>query len=255
MSEENNVHGMSSDELLDDMEAYFDDGFNQFIHDTYEHPKDNDRWTGRVTNNVDPLMLGRVQIMIYGKYDDIPILGLPWAIPDIKYYGSSYGNMIVPEIGTNLRGYFDHGDIHKPIYDSLAFDYNNQLSVSTAAQRKLGYPFNMVLLETNYGDYVTMNRLTAETKVQLHTGALISISPKGDISIQTGPAGSMSIKSFVSTTIDTVGNTNIKSKGVVNVDGAMVNLGKSKTKRLVNNIPVCPLTGLPHFVGNTNVLV
>lgn len=252
---EKNVQAIENDALLNEMQDYFDQGFKEYVNDTYEKVSENEHWTGRVTNNLDPQMLGRVQIMIYGKYDDMPLLALPWAIPDIKYLGSKSGNFIVPEIGTNVRGYFDHGDIHKPIYDSVAFDQQNQLSVATASQRKLGYPFNMVLLETDYGDYVTMNRSTAETNIQLHNGTHISISVNGDINIQTGSSGSLKVTSNVNTSVNTTGNTTIKSKGTVNVDGAVVNIGSNKAKQLVNNLTVCPLTGLPHCVGNTNVLV
>lgn len=253
---ENNVQGLSESQLMNEMESFFDEGFTQFVQDVYEHPKDNDHWTGRVVNNLDPQMLGRVQIMIYGKYDDIPVLGLPWAVPDIKYLGSKSGNLIIPEIGTNVRGYFDHGDIHKPIYDSVAFDYQHQLSTATASQRKAGYPFNMVLLETDYGDYVTMNRTTGETNVQIHNGTVITISALGDISIKTGGKGNFKVESGGNTTIETKGNTTIKSDGNVTIDSKKkVNIGKSKQKQLVNNLTVCPFSGLLHYQGNTNVYV
>lgn len=243
----------STVDLLVNMENYFDDGFKEFTTNNYTGPSDNERWTGKVVNNMDPSFLGRVQIMIFGKYDDMPTNTLPWAVPDIKYLGSGNGNFIVPPLFTIVRGYFEHGDIHKPIYDSVAFNYEHQLKSPTLLDRKIGYPNTMVLMETEYGDYVTMNRLTADTKVQLHNGVSININAKGDISITT-LTGNLDINVMAgNTTLTTTGNTSIKSAGIVEVDGATVNLGKNPVKQLVNNLPVCPISGLPHCTGNTNV--
>lgn len=250
-----NNSSISDEMLMNDMANYFEEGLKETVYGNYDKPVNNEHWTGRVTSNMDPLMLGRVQVMIYGVYDDIPLLGLPWAVPDIKYLGSSYGNMIIPTVGTNLRGYFDHGDIHKPIYDSIAFDYNNQYSFATAAERKIGYPNNMILLETELGDSVTMNRYTAETKIKLHNGLAITMTINGDIDIRTGAAGSLNVTSLVNTSITTIGNTTIDSKGLVEINGGLVTLGANEAKQLVNNLPICPVTGLPHYVGNTNVFV
>lgn len=49
------------------------------------------------------------------------------------------------------------------------------------------------------------------------------------------------------------GEITLTSKGTVNVDGAIVNLGSNATKQLCNNLPACLFTGAPHSPGNTNV--
>jgi hypothetical protein len=37
--------------------------------------------------------------------------------------------------------------------------------------------------------------------------------------------------------------------------GKNVNLGSNATKKLINNLPICPVTRGPHCIGNTNVYV
>ena len=112
---------MNDSELYKHFRENFGRSFEDFLNGNYDQPEDNNRWTGYVIDNMDPLFRGRVKVLIIGKYDDIPEASLPWAIPDISYLGSKAGNFIVPETGTVLRGYFDHGDIQKPIFDSVAY--------------------------------------------------------------------------------------------------------------------------------------
>lgn len=245
----NNVkHVMNEMEMFENMEDYFNKGFEQMNQGTYEAPKDNERWTGKVINNVDPLFAGRVQIQIFGKYDDIPLVGLPWAVPDIHYLGSWAGNMVIPEIDTIVRGYFDHGDIHKPVYDSVAYDYKAQLETPTVIDRKEDYPNKMILMETNYGDKITMNRATGEFDIQTRAGTTVTITAKGDITIQS--IKDVKIKSTGNTTIETDADTTVNATGKVKINGAKVELGNGVAKQHINNYPVCPFTNLNHWIDN-----
>lgn len=255
---------MEESKIFQNIRSNFGTSFDDYLVDTYDVPVLNDRWTGYVIDNKDPKELGRVKVRIIGKYDDMDEPTIPWAIIDVGYLGSTYGNFVIPEIGTGVRGYFDHGDIHKPIVDAVVFHKANPDN----SKAKVGgedYPNIMILMQTDQGECLTLNRVNGETKFTHRTGAVITITTNGTINIESGindadnpgkiilytQKGDIKIESDEAN-IDITTN-----KGNINVDSenGQVNLGKNSEKRLVNNFPKCLVTGADHFVGVTNVNV
>ena len=210
--------------------------------------KEMKKWTGIVVNNADPDKLGRVQIKIYGFYDDLAMSNIPWAVPDIQSWTSTKGNVVVPELNTILRGYFDNGDEMKPVYDSVAFN---------AAYSSLGgdffdwytrtedYPHTMVLFQTDQKDYLVMNKKTGEIAFTHHTGTVMRVDSDGNIDIGTsiysgGPAnmtvnvsGNVQINSFGDCKLSAFGNVDVQSTT------GQITLGNNLAKQLVNNLPQC----------------
>ena len=252
-------------ELLQDAMENVNLGVNATIQNTYEKPElnNNSRWTGKVINNNDPEFLGRVKVLISGVYDELAESALPWAVPDINYIGGSNGSFIIPENGTFLRGYFDQGDIQKPVFDSLAFTTlaakNTLVNPDIGIAKLEDYPNKMVLLETDQGESLTLNKKTGETEFRHRTGFNLTIAADGSLSMNIGESfrgkGKITVNCGGDTDIITSGTTNIKSDGTVNIDSTTgdVNLGRNPAKQLCNNLTNCILTGIPHFVGNTNV--
>lgn len=74
-------------------------------------------WMGEVIDNEDPLKLGRVKISIFGKYDELDIEVIPWAIP---YNQLSSGMVLIPKIGENCNVFFENGDENIPFYMGIA---------------------------------------------------------------------------------------------------------------------------------------
>ena len=253
------------DELLRDATESIDVGFNQQQEGTYEKfgQDDKGRWTGKVVDNSDPDKLGRVKIVVFGYYDDLAEFALPWAVPDLGYIGGTNGNFVVPEVGTFVRGYFDQGDIQKPIYDSVAFSEMTarNLMKNPLVNKLEDYPHKMVLLETDQGDYMTLNRKDGETIFHHRTGLTITIGGDGSLTINTGASfsekGKFVVNCMGDTEIETNGNVKLTSvTGNIDIDATagMINLGRNPAKQFVNNLPICPITGMPHFSGNTNVM-
>lgn len=255
----------NTDQLLQNALSDVTNGFNAELVDNYEKfgTTSDSRWTGKVVDNDDPDKLGRVKILIFGFYDELPKSALPWAVPDISYIGGTNGSFIIPEVGTFVRGYFDQGDIQKPIYDSIAFSMQTALNMTKNPfiMKFEDYPHKMVLMETDQGDYLTLNRADGETRFHHRTGLDITVGADGSLHINIGARyseqGNIKIECHGNTEIATNGETKITSKmGNVTVDAeaGMVMLGSNQNKQFVNNIPVCPITGMPHFTGNKNVL-
>lgn len=71
------------------------------------------KYRGEVTNNVDPQMLGRVQVSVPA------VLGegrSSWAMPCSPYAGSGVGFFALPPVGANVWVEFEAGDVDYPIW-------------------------------------------------------------------------------------------------------------------------------------------
>ena len=199
-------------------------------------------FTGKIENNSDPEKLGRCKIRIFGIFDNknIPTQDLPWAIPEQTFIGSTVGNFIVPPIDTHVRVYFDNDDINFPIYTTKALN-KNQLSTL----KNDDYPETMVLLESDNGDYIILNRKTLEFEFHHASGMSVNIDEDGNIKIDNTGADvgtlTLSIKGDVSLTTD----------GDVSVEATKGNikLGGDSATQPVCNIPVCMVTGAVHSIG------
>jgi hypothetical protein len=71
------------------------------------------KYRGQVANNMDPMMLGRVQVTVPA------VLGsgtLSWALPSVSYAGSGVGFFAIPPVGANIWVEFEGGDPDYPIW-------------------------------------------------------------------------------------------------------------------------------------------
>lgn len=256
-----------------------------------DEQKFDDHWTGKVIDNEDPLHMGRVKIRILGYYNEISDAAIPWALPEATYLGSTKGTLIIPEVNTVVRGYFDKGDDQKPIYTAIAPSIDNYATSQMLEnpEEALDYPNVMVLLHTDEGERVTLNRSNGEISVSHRSGTKIVIAPNGAITIETSipvtkPGASVSTDP-PGATINLAGNYKLTSKfgnidiestkGTININSKFgdINIGKnaadvddgsgnkipSPTKRKVNNFSNCLYTGAPHCdpiaLPNVNVYV
>lgn len=70
------------------------------------------KYRGRVEDNIDPLLMGRVQVSVPA------VLGagtLSWAMPCTPYAGNQVGLFTVPPVGANVWVEFEGGDPDYPI--------------------------------------------------------------------------------------------------------------------------------------------
>lgn len=71
------------------------------------------KYRGQVQNNVDPMMLGRLQVSVPA------VLGegrLSWAMPCVPYAGDGVGFFAIPPVGANVWVEFEAGDPDYPIW-------------------------------------------------------------------------------------------------------------------------------------------
>jgi uncharacterized protein involved in type VI secretion and phage assembly len=70
------------------------------------------KYRGKVENNIDPMLLGRVQVSVPA------VLGqgrLSWAMPCVPFAGAQLGLFLVPPVGANVWVEFEAGDPDYPI--------------------------------------------------------------------------------------------------------------------------------------------
>lgn len=233
-------------------------------------PKERDRWTGIVVSNDDPLRLGRIKVNIPGIYDEVDVEFLPWAIPEDTWVGSKVANLVVPEVGTTIRGIFDNGDLYKPIYIGKITNYSGadesgDPSVAEDLRESLlngsDYPETMLLFSTDDGESVTVNRSTGLMKISHRSGLMIYITSNGSIKIEQKSDESQESKPSMDVSI--VGKLNLTSKDDLSIQSSNnvyiesvkgeVHLGNAETKELVCAHPVCFVTGAPTNGFNTTV--
>jgi hypothetical protein len=71
------------------------------------------KYRGTVMNNVDPMMIGRVQVQC------AEVLGVgisSWAMPCVPVAGKHSGSFFLPELGAGVWVEFEHGDADYPIW-------------------------------------------------------------------------------------------------------------------------------------------
>ena len=75
-------------------------------------PKFYGKYRGTVTNNIDPMQMGRIQAIV----PDVALTPLTWAMPCVPIAGLQSGVFMVPMIGSGVWMEFEHGDPDFPIW-------------------------------------------------------------------------------------------------------------------------------------------
>ena len=71
------------------------------------------KYRGTVFNNVDPLQLGRIQVMVPDVFGLTPS---SWAMPCVPIAGKQEGTFFVPQIGAGVWVEFEQGEPDYPIW-------------------------------------------------------------------------------------------------------------------------------------------
>ncbi len=92
------------------------------------------KYRGKVENNIDPMMLGRVQVSAPAVLGDGT---LSWAMPCAPYAGSSVGFWAIPPVGANVWVEFEGGDTDYPIYSGCFWGVGESPATPAVPQMKV----------------------------------------------------------------------------------------------------------------------
>ena len=71
------------------------------------------KYRATVINNIDPMQLGRIQVMVP---DVSALLPTSWAMPCVTIAGKQMGTFVVPQVGAGVWVEFEQGDPDYPIW-------------------------------------------------------------------------------------------------------------------------------------------
>jgi hypothetical protein len=136
------------------------------------------KYRGKVENNIDPLMQGRLQVSVPAV---LGVDGLNWAMPCVPYAGPGVGLFLLPPMGANIWVEFEGGDPDYPVWSGCFWDIGQVPAIPAVAEQKM--------LKTQ--DFtLTINELIPGAPlVSLETsgGARLAFTPTGiEVSTSTG---------------------------------------------------------------------
>ncbi|MCP3137406.1 phage baseplate assembly protein V [Pyxidicoccus xibeiensis] len=132
------------------------------------------KFRGRIVNNVDPLMLGRVQVGVPAVLGDGT---LSWAMPCTPFAGPQVGMFALPPVGANVWVEFEGGDPDYPIWTGC-FWGTGEVPAQPAIEA-------MKVFKTN-GVTLTVNELPGAGGVTLEVMPPVVATP---LKIVLGPSG------------------------------------------------------------------
>lgn len=138
------------------------------------------KFRGKVTDNRDPLFLGRLRLKVQDVYGDNDS---GWAMPALPYAGNGVGLFLIPPTDASVWVEFEHGDPEYPIW-SGCFWAQGEVPASPAVAE-------MKVLKTDTAT-ITLNDLPGAGGITIETqaGMKIKIDASG-IEINDGTGGSI----------------------------------------------------------------
>lgn len=127
------------------------------------------KYRGKVVNNIDPLMLGRLTVIV-PAVSELPI---SWAMPCVPYAGRNVGFFALPPIAANVWIEFEAGDPNYPIWTGC-FWGEGELPVESAVPTS-----KVIKTET----------VTLEINDLLNSVSLEALTPAGPVKLDQGPDG------------------------------------------------------------------
>jgi uncharacterized protein involved in type VI secretion and phage assembly len=140
------------------------------------------KFRGVVTDNRDPLMLGRVRARVQDVLGDNDS---GWALPSLPYAGNGVGLFLVPPVDASVWIEFEHGDPDYPIWTGCFWSQGELPATPAVAEMKV--------LKTDAGT-ITINDLPGVGGITIETnaGMKIVINMQG-IEINDGIGGKIKL--------------------------------------------------------------
>jgi uncharacterized protein involved in type VI secretion and phage assembly len=145
------------------------------------------KYRGTVVNNVDPMQIGRIQVMVP---DVSNVMLSSWAMPCVPVAGIQMGLFTVPPIGAGVWVEFERGDADHPIW--VGGFWGSAAEVPTLA-RVVPPVVAGITLQTTLLNGLTVNDVPGPTggiMLKSATGATLIVNDTG-IYIQNGKGASI----------------------------------------------------------------
>jgi uncharacterized protein involved in type VI secretion and phage assembly len=144
------------------------------------------KYRGMVTDNQDPLMMGRIRAKVPDVMGDMES---GWAMPCAPFGGNSTGFFAIPPLNAGVWIEFEYGDPDYPIWSGCWWG-----SAAEMPPLLLAPPYKKVMIVSEGGQSFTLDDTPGVGGITLETsgGQKISISPTG-IEIDNGQGASITL--------------------------------------------------------------
>ncbi len=140
-----------------------------------------------VVNNVDPLFIGRIQVIVPDVSNLIPT---SWAMPCVPIAGKQMGTFVVPQVGAGVWVQFEQGDPDFPVWAGGFWGAAAEVPALALA----GVPGDPnIVLQSTLQNSIVISDLPGPTggiMLKSTTGATIIVNDTG-IYIQNGKGASL----------------------------------------------------------------
>lgn len=145
------------------------------------------KFRGVVTDNQDPLQIGRVRARVPDVTGDQES---GWAMPCFPFGGNGMGFFALPSVGAGVWIEFEHGDPDYPIWAGCWYG-----TLAEVPPELLAPPYKKVLLKTEGGTSITLDDTPGLGGIRLETasGQKITMSATG-IEIDNGLGAKISMQ-------------------------------------------------------------
>jgi uncharacterized protein involved in type VI secretion and phage assembly len=147
------------------------------------------KYRGTVVNNIDPLQIGRIQVMV----SDVSGVALSsWAMPCVPLAGIQNGFFTVPQPGSGVWVEFEHGDPDYPVWSGCFWG-----SAAEVPALALAVPpaVPAITLQTPRQNGITISDAPGPAGgilIKTAMGAFISVSDSG-ITISNGKGATITL--------------------------------------------------------------
>lgn len=144
------------------------------------------KFRGVVTDNMDPLMLGRVKARVPEVTGDDES---GWAMPCAPFGGSGMGMLAIPDTGAGVWIEFERGDPDFPIWAGCWWGGPNEIPPAMLAP-----PYQKTMIRTKGGNVVTLDDTPGVGGITLETssGQKLKLSATG-VELDNGMGGVIKI--------------------------------------------------------------
>ena len=135
------------------------------------------KYRGTVVNNLDPMQIGRIQVIV----PDLSIIPGSWAMPCFPSSGKQMGMFTLPQIGTGVWVEFEGGQLDYPIWSGCWYGSAAEVPALALASPP-GVP-SFVMQTTAQNTFMISDTPgpTGGFLLKTTTGAMISVSDTGII--------------------------------------------------------------------------
>lgn len=159
-------------------------------------PKYYGVYRGTVLNNIDPMQMARIQLIVPDAGGLTPST---WAMPCVPFAGKQSGTFVVPAIGSGVWVQFENGDPDYPVWTGGWWGSAAEVPSIALA----GNPVSpSIVLQTGLQNTLQISDLVGPTGgflLKTTAGAFISINDTTGITISDGKGGMITILAGVIT--------------------------------------------------------